>query len=31
MKITEPAKEQGGRCDLQMVTAIEELVNSAAR
>lgn len=29
LKITKKAKEQGGRCDLQVVTAIEELVNAA--
>jgi len=29
MKITKNAKEQGGRCDLQVVTAIEELVSAA--
>jgi hexosaminidase len=29
--ITEKAKEQGGRCDLQVVTAIEELIETAAR
>jgi len=28
LKITMKAKEQGGRCDLQVVTAIEELVNA---
>jgi len=27
--ITQTAKEQGGRCDLQVVTAIEELVSAA--
>jgi hypothetical protein len=27
---TEKAKEQGGRCDLQVVTAIEELINAAS-
>lgn len=30
MEIAERAKEQGGRCDLQVVTAIEELINAAA-
>ena len=29
LKITKKAKEQGGRCDLQVVTAIEELVSAA--
>jgi hypothetical protein len=29
LEITKKAKEQGGRCDLQVVTAIEELVNAA--
>ena len=31
LAITKKAKEQGGRCDLQVVTAIEELVNTACR
>jgi hexosaminidase len=31
LEITEKAKEQGGRCDLQIVTAIEELIETAAR
>lgn len=31
LDITKKAKEQGGRCDLQVVTAIEELVNSASK
>jgi hexosaminidase len=31
MKITEMAKKQGGRCDLQVVTAIEELVNQVEK
>ena len=31
LEITKKAKEQGGRCDLQVVTAIEELVNAATR
>jgi hexosaminidase len=31
LEITESAKEQGGRCDLQVVSAIEELIESAAR
>ena len=31
MNITEKAKEQGGRCELQVVTAIEELVNAASK
>jgi hexosaminidase len=30
LKITLEAKEQGGRCDLQVVTAVEELVEKAA-
>jgi hexosaminidase len=30
LKITEKAREQGGRCDLQVVTAIEELIETAA-
>lgn len=30
LQITEAAKEQGGRCDLQVVTPIEELVRTAA-
>jgi hexosaminidase len=29
LEITKKAKEQGGRCDLQVVTAIEELVSTA--
>ena len=29
LEITEKAKEQGGRCDLQIVTAIEELIEEA--
>ena len=29
LEITKMAKKQGGRCDLQVVTAIEELVNAA--
>ena len=29
LRVTKKAKEQGGRCELQVVTAIEELVNSA--
>ena len=29
--LTEKAREQGGRCDLQVVTAIEELIETAAR
>ena len=29
LEITELAKEQGGRCDLQIVTAIEELIEAA--
>lgn len=29
LKITKKAKEQGGRCDLQVVTAIEELISAA--
>jgi len=31
LEITEAAKVQGGRCDLQVVTAIEELVETAAK
>jgi hexosaminidase len=31
MEITKEAKEQGGRCELQVVTAIEELVNTAGK
>ena len=31
LEVTEKAKEQGGRCDLQIVTAIEELIETAAR
>ena len=31
LRITKRAKEQGGRCDLQVVTAIEELVNAAEK
>ncbi len=31
LEITETAREQGGRCDLQVVTAIEELIEKAAR
>jgi hypothetical protein len=31
LEITEKAKEQGGRCDLQIVTAMEELIETAAR
>lgn len=31
LRITKKAKEQGGRCDLQVVTAIEELVNAAEK
>jgi hexosaminidase len=31
LELTERAKEQGGRCDLQVVSAIEELIESAAR
>jgi hexosaminidase len=30
LEITEMAKKQGGRCDLQVVTAIEELIEKAA-
>jgi hypothetical protein len=30
LEVTEKAKEQGGRCDLQVVTAIEELIETAA-
>jgi hexosaminidase len=30
-EITKKAKEQGGRCDLQVVTAIEELVKNASK
>jgi hexosaminidase len=29
LEITDQAKEQGGRCDLQIVTAIEELIEAA--
>lgn len=31
LEITQKAKEQGGRCDLQVVTAVEELIETAAR
>jgi hexosaminidase len=31
MSVTKAAREQGGRCDLQVVTAIEELVDRACR
>jgi hexosaminidase len=31
LETTERAREQGGRCDLQVVTAIEELIETAAR
>ncbi len=31
LEITKKAKEQGGRCDLQVVTAIEELINAASK
>ncbi len=31
LQITDKAKEQGGRCDLQVVSAVEELIETAAR
>jgi len=31
LEITKNAKQQGGRCDLQVVTAIEELVNTVKK
>ncbi|MBK8884938.1 MAG: family 20 glycosylhydrolase [Bacteroidales bacterium] len=31
LDLTEKAKEQGGRCELQVVTAIEELIETAGR
>jgi hexosaminidase len=31
LELTEKAREQGGRCDLQVVTAIEELIETADR
>lgn len=31
LEITKKAKEQGGRCELQVVTAIEELVNATVK
>jgi hexosaminidase len=31
LELTDKAKEQGGRCDLQVVTAIEELIETAAK